>query len=315
MKKNNLQLASIGIFISLTLFIFLSKFTSFQEILELIKEMNKIFFILGFLSFLFTYFLRSIRFKLFCNNLSFWSSFYLVSLHNFFNSVLPARLGELSYPYILNKKLKTGFVGPISDLILMRFFDFLSIGLLLSISFIFMFNIKHKVAISFFLFMMWFFIFISILSFSKALFKKIKKANVSDNLRGKILGIIIRLLDRINSHSKTSLFKFLLISSMISLSMMFTTFFLVSSLGVKISIGWIIFGGGLTVISGVLPIQGFFNVGLFEASLSLPLILAGLDKSLAISTSFGYHMLVLIFTLIMFLISSILDYLKRKIFT
>lgn len=66
--------------------------------------------------------------------LSFFFSLSIVFMSNFLSSLLPARLGDFSYPWFLKQGLQVRYSDGVSTLVLLRLFDLLSLGILFALS-------------------------------------------------------------------------------------------------------------------------------------------------------------------------------------
>ena len=115
MKYNNTIKIFVGILLSIIIIFILFKIISFKDIISNFSKINKVYLIIGFIFFIFTYILRAIRFKFVSGIKKLKDSFLIVCIHNFFSNILPAKLGELSYPIVLKKRFGTKYYQSFSD--------------------------------------------------------------------------------------------------------------------------------------------------------------------------------------------------------
>lgn len=134
MKRENIAKIS-AIVITVVLVAILLSQISIGDIAKTLLSINPIYLVIGFILYLCTYFFRALRFHILLNKkVSIKDLFTIVCVHNMVNNILPARTGELSYIYLLqkyhNKKVGEGT----ATLFVARVFDFISISLLFFIS-------------------------------------------------------------------------------------------------------------------------------------------------------------------------------------
>ena len=246
------------------------------------------------------------------------SVFYHLSL-----MVLPSKLGELSYPYLLNKISGMSITEGMASLIASRvydFFIFLMIFLFASIGFQ-----------SFFKIHIFFIIFLSAFSIGLTLLVFFYMSNLLrflSNLMGRIsqrIGTksskpfqwIQRKIHEIAEDfyaikARKTYFPVTLTSlvSWITIFWMFYAF--LRGFGIEMSFLKVVFGSTIAVLANALPISGIGNWGTLEAGWAAGFLMVGLSKEKAIATGFGVHIVIFVVCVVMGFICWVSLNLPRK---
>ncbi len=303
----NLKKISLVIFtiFGLLLALLLLNNVDSNEIVLTLKSANIFYLLLGFVIYLLVNILRAVRFFwLLKSKVGFFTVLSITGIHNLINSVLPARLGEFSYPILLKKFSDYSFHDSLSNIVIARIFDIFGITLLFIVSIFFYLNniyIKTLVLITIpilFIFLILFMKFAKIIRNIFILFSKGK-----NRFLNKISNSIVRIIDSSLNYSLTEKIKLLIISLIINFLMFIFGYTIVIGLGSNLSIWAVFVGGTLAVLTTILPIQGLFNIGTLELGWSLTYVLVGMTTEQAILTGFSYHIINILFTFIIFVIS------------
>lgn len=282
------------------------------DVITVIKNINPIYLVAGFILYTSSYFFRAWRFYILLNKeVSIKDLFNIGCVHNMINNLLPARTGELSYIYLLkNVNDRTTGEG-VATLVVARIFDFMVI----SVFFIFSLFINRNVpsglmdflwiGIVFFVIMIIF--ILSILFSSGAILTQIKKFFGLFHIETTSFGFYFiqkseESINCINAYktAKTKIMgKCLILSILIWSSIYSMTFLLMYAMNFKLSFSLILLGSTFAIFSTILPIQGIGGFGTTESAWAIGFILLGISKQDAINSGFGYHIIVLIFTIIM----------------
>jgi glycosyltransferase 2 family protein len=255
------------------------------------------FLIIGFFLYIVVAAVRSIRFKRVSKLEDLKETFSIVCTHNFFNLVLPFKLGELSYPLMIKKQFNISFSQALSDLAIIRAFDLLSLGVMFMISIFFSqehFGKFLNYSILFFLILIIGFIFTYYLG----------KRSSSKNF-------ITTTLKNFSTRSKKDLI-YLFFSSLVISSLVFiVSYYVIKGLDLDVPFFIVVLGGALSLLAGLIPIQGPLNLGTTELGFIFPFVIYGISKEQAISVSFSYHIVIILFSLSLFLIGSLVSMIKR----
>ncbi len=246
------------------------------------------------------------------------SVFYHLSL-----MVLPSKLGELSYPYLLNKISGMSITEGMASLIASRvydFFIFLMIFLFASIGFqsFFKIHLFFSILLSAFsigLTLLVFFYMSNLLRFLSNLMGRIsQRFGIKNN---KPFQWIQRKIHEIAEDfyaikARKTYFPVTLTSlvSWITIFWMFYAF--LRGFGIEISFLKVVFGSTIAVLANALPISGIGNWGTLEAGWAAGFLMVGLSKEKAIATGFGVHIVIFVVCVVMGFICWVSLNLPRK---
>jgi uncharacterized protein (TIRG00374 family) len=219
--------------------------------------------------------------------------------------VLPSKLGELSYPYLLKKISAINVTEGLASLIVSRIYDFfiiLSILLFVSIGFQSLFEVHPFLVIPLVALLLGFIVFALayMSSFLRWLSKVLGRA--SNRTGSRIVGLVRWIQQKITDMAddfyaikvRKTYFPVSLMS-LASWSMIFFFFFAyMKGFGINIPFAKMIFGSTVGVIANALPISGIGNWGTWEAGWAAGFLIVGLSKEKAIATGFGVHIIIFI---------------------
>jgi glycosyltransferase 2 family protein len=251
--------------------------------------------------------------------------FLIAMIRNAFNMVLPARTGELSYVYILTHRFQFPLEIGISTLMVALIFDLVIVFTLIIVAVIIVgissFSIPpvSVVLISIILLgtSLLILLYLSkIIDFILIVYRKILKGlKVRENRF--IYRIYIKLFD-INNNLKIirgrKIYWKVYLSSIAIRVLKFTSYYLIihailMPLGYSFSSlnYWVILlATAAAEISAVLPTHAFAGFGTYEGAFALAAIPLGFVKGSEITVGFAYHIVVLLFTVILGIISMII---------
>jgi hypothetical protein len=251
---------------------------------------------------------------------------FLVTLvRNAFNMVLPARTGELSYVYVLNRKFKFPVEIGVSTLVLVLIFDLVIVFSLIVISIIIVGINKFSISSSTIIL-----IAVGLLAISLLILFYLSK----------IIGLFIRLLNFIFIRTRAGRNKFLqyiygklvdintnieviqkrriywkvYLLALVIRVLKFTSYYFVihailkpMGYGFKDISFWIILLGTVVAeISAVLPTHALAGFGTYEGAFALAFVILGFTKQISIIVGFNYHLIILLFSVILGLIAIII---------
>jgi glycosyltransferase 2 family protein len=274
--------------LTVVLLYFLLSFISFSDLKDSILKLSLPFILLALFFYLSAYVFRTLRFLIFLKkDLSFKELFPVVCIHNFMNYIIPARVGELSYLYLLKRK-KIEFGKSVASLAVVRFFDLFVVALFFFFSLLFMKNVPESLngiisIIAVFVGLLLIFLLISPLLYRYF-------SDKVDGSRNKFLKKVKEIYDAlIVIKSKSKLFVLFLLSFLIWFSLYSLTYVLLIDLGLQFSIWQAIIIISFPVLASVLPIYGLGGYGTTEAAWLIPFLAFGISKEVAIPTGFVIH--------------------------
>ncbi len=267
--------------------------------------MDPFWAVLGSIAYLLAIFLRALRFRwlIHSRDILLPELFRITVFYHLSLMVLPSKLGELSYPYFLNKRSGLGITEGLASLISSRVYDFFiililflfatigyqgfqQINLLLTILFAILVILLVLLA---------FFYMSNFLEWGSSLIGKI------GNRMGLRRNTIFQWTQRKSYEMAEDFYaikarKTYYSVSLASLGSWISIFFgfyaFVRGFGLEVSFFKVVFGSTIAVIANALPISGLGNWGTLEAGWAAGFLLVGLPKEKAIATGFGVHMLI-----------------------
>jgi len=291
---------------AIILYVLLSQI-SLKDLYALFITMNPVWIVLGAAGYFLSLLFRALRFKWLIHSkaISLSELFRITAFYHLSLMVLPSKLGELSYPYFLNKIGGMNMTEGLASLIASRIYDLFIILLIFFFACIgFQSFFKNNLfLILLFVCLLIAFIFLVFFYMSGCL------RWISD-----ILGMISKVTHSGNSKSflwvqrkmnemaedfyaikDQKSYLPVSLTSLASWGMIFWTFYaFLRGFGIGISFLQMIFGSTVGVIANALPISGIGNWGTLEAGWTAGFLMVGLPKEKAIATGFGIHILIFI---------------------
>jgi len=224
--------------------------------------------------------------------------------------VLPSKLGELSFPYFINKISGMSMTEGLASLITSRVYDFftiLMIFLFASIGFQSFFKnnlffIILLTALLLGLIFLAFFHMSSLLRWFSDISGKISKWRGSKSIKS-FLWIqrkINEVAEDFYAIQARRTYLPVSLTTLISWIMAFwMCYAFLRGFGIDISFWRVIFGSTVGLIASALPISGFGNWGTLEAGWAAGFLIAGLSKEKAIASGFGLHIFIFIICAVM----------------
>jgi uncharacterized protein (TIRG00374 family) len=261
--------------------------------------------VLGSASYLLAIVLRALRFRglIHSRGISLPELFGITIFYHLSLMVLPSKLGELSYPYFLNRLSGLSVTEGLATLIASRVYDFFIVLIIFLFSTI---GFQHFLQTNLPLIL-----FFSILLILSALFAFFYMGNLlrwSSTLLGKATGwpwfrnsktihwIQRKIHEMIEDFYAIKARKTYFSVSLVSLAswmMIYYTFYaFLRGFGVEVSFLKVVFGSTIAVIANALPISGIGNWGTLEAGWAAGFLIVGLSKEEAIATGLGIHILI-----------------------
>ncbi|OHD70386.1 MAG: hypothetical protein A2W19_16435 [Spirochaetes bacterium RBG_16_49_21] len=245
-------------------------------------------------------FFKMLRFRLMLGDygIPLFDLYAITSYHNFYNQIMPARTGELTFVYYLKKIGNADVSKGLHILVVTRIFDFIVISAFFICSIIFVFGARTSMALiaagaAFFI--------ISIIALfnlkwivilcGRILRTLTKNERMQKNrLVGALRGRIDVLVHEFSSFKTARFVPALAVTSILTWSALYFLFYLtIRSFGIDIGLIQSVAGSTGGVLTNVLPINSFGSFGTLEAGWTGGFILVGMSEQDAIFTGFGYH--------------------------
>jgi len=296
-----------SILISIGIILLLLTQISIHDLFTLLRTMDPLWALWGAIGYSLALLFRAIRFKWLIHSRDIpLSDLIRISVfHNVSLMILPSKLGELSYPYLLKKISGMTLTEGLASLIASRVYDFFTVLIIFifaSIGFqsFFKMNIFLIILLTALLMglsLMVFFYMSSLLRlFSNGLGIMAKWTRLKNN---KLLHWGQRKMNEVAEDlyaiQARRTYLPVTLTSLASWIMAFWMFYaLLQGFGTPISFSKVIFASTIAVFANTLPISGLGNWGVLEAGWTAGFLLVGLSKEKAITTGFGVHIIIFI---------------------
>ncbi len=314
MNKKFKSLLISALFTSLILVILFMNI-SINEVVTALKGVPIKFILFGFLVHLCAYVFRTMALYLFLkNNIGFLDLLLVHFLHNFYVHIVPASLGEFSFPLFMKKRIT--IEKSMSVLVILRITIMALTIVLFLISLLFLFEVlpifKLEIKRVLFILLLIFFIYLIYRLRKKFLFV-FNRVHIFKKLNNSIQSILKKTksefskLKSIEFFIKNVFCVFLSIAAII-------LFYLVILIGMGLSINifQIIFVSSIGITFMILPIKSFGGFGTTEGSWAIGLMLLGFSKEIAIKAGFVTHIFALLNVTVFFFIGLLLRLFYKK---
>lgn len=309
--KNSVLAKAVAVLVTVVLLAILFSQIDLADVVNTLAGIDPLYLVAGFLLYACSYFFRALRFHILLDKeVSMRDLFRIVCVHNMVNSILPARTGELSYVYLLKKVHQRKIGDGIATLVVARVFDFVIITLFFLFSLRIMRDappalmdtawiggvIMALVIVSLFLLL---YSGRSFLRYMKYFFEKFHL--VRWNIGGYILTKLeetVESLENIRASGSVRYAQLFFVSCGIWLSLYLLIYLLVLGMGISVGFLAVLFASTFSIVSTVLPVQGIGGFGTIEGAWTIGFMLVGVTKADAISSGFGYHVIIIIYFLI-----------------
>jgi hypothetical protein len=302
----------LSVFITVALVALLVSRTSFGDIAATLKSIRPAYLAIGFLLYMMSYLLRTMRYTALLNKkIEFRDMFKVVCVHNAANNIMPARTGELSYMYLIKKWYNVPLNDGTASLIVARVLDYMTISLLFFISL----GIEKFPGISIWIiwailaFLGLLFIMLLLMVFYKNFINLpgniFRRIGLGNNRAAKYLleksNSLIMSLQSMSSHH--TMFVSFLISIAIWIVIVLMYWMLGTGMNLSLSFTEMIVATTFFVLATVLPVSGIGGFGTSETGWVIGLVLMGIPLKSSINMGFSLHIIILIFSIIIGMVS------------
>ncbi|MDT8317460.1 MAG: lysylphosphatidylglycerol synthase transmembrane domain-containing protein [bacterium] len=225
----------------------------------------------------------------------------ITSVHNMLNNLLPARSGELSYIYLVKKRFDLRGSEGVATLLVARIMDFIAIFSYFILAALFILKIKSipiLIAIScvlivfllLFLFYLQNMVDLVVLILERTSSPGVSLCNTIAE-KGRAVSASIKTMSGGRQYLKS-----FALTALIWGLRNFMLYFIVISMGISIEFWELVFAATAMFVMVSLPIQGVAAFGTLEAGWAAGFMMVGVDKEVAISTAFAFHIILLAYT-------------------
>lgn len=311
MKFSREQKLSFGIALVLSvLFVWLLlREIENKEIWDILRGIDGVLALAALGIYMLIYLSRALRFNsLFKRPIALSKMLTITCLHTMITTIMPARMGELSYPYLLQKQ-GVKYAESLSTLIAGRLFDLVAVG----VWFAAMLPFLHPVptlTLSM-LYTLLGMVTVAFLVLGTLILWKLQIKVLIETLRGwlglrdnrwlsKLQQLGGEVLDTIKSYSRRGVLCKLIIHSLLQWLLMFLfSFTILLALGMEVTIPQSFVGSALAMVVFLVPFQGMLGFGTTEAVWVLMFIALGFPKEQLIPLAFAAHIVSLLCTGVM----------------
>ncbi len=297
----------LSLFITAVIIFVLLSQISLKDLYLLLRTADPLWVAWGSVTYLVSTLFRALRFKylIHSKSISFSDLFRITAFYHLSLMILPSKLGELSYPYFLNKIGGMNMTEGLASLIASRVYDFfiiLMIFLFALIGFQGLFKddlllILLPVCLLIVLLFLAFFYMSGFFGWLSNILGKISKRTRSTHAKS-ILWIqrkINEVAEDFYAIKARKSYLSVSLTSLLSWGMIFLTFHaFLRGFGIEVPFTKMVLGSTVAVIGNALPISGIGNWGTLEAGWTVGFLMVGLSKEKAIATGFGLHILIFI---------------------
>ncbi len=266
---------------------------------------------------------KTLRYSLLLKSLGLglFDHFTVSSYQNFFNQILPARTGELTFVYYLKKFSSAPLSTGLHILLLTRIFDFIVVSAFFVGSLLLYYGKETSgnllvAGIIFFIFsvVMLFNLKWVVVLGAKAFSMTVRALRIgSVGIVKTIESKIDPLVEEFSRFETMRHIPGLALSSLLVWTALYLFSFLtLRAFGVDIGLLLSVAGSTGGVLANVLPINSFGSFGTLEAGWTAGFVLVGVSAQDAITTGFGYHIINFIVSAILALFCFVGQKLKRK---
>lgn len=267
----------VSVFLTLSFLVYITISIDWLTFLGIVDNINLSHLLLASVTYLVSYYLRAVRIKLLIDDPSLKTKQVLgvAFLHNFYNRILPARIGDFSLIYLLKKATNVNVTSSISIFVYIKLYDFLISILLLAFSYtiLYKFNmVSSGIWITT--------ILLLFLTMKPTIVFKLFKRILQRCLHWKMvrtvdvkIGEMIKQANSVESNrQRLSLF----LTSLVIWLLIFVLFvFLFLSINQSFGLWDTLFATTLSNFSWVLPINGVGGFGTMEVSMAFAFSMRG----------------------------------------
>lgn len=261
--------------------------------------------------------LRAYRFRIVYRDrgLTFPLSIAIVFMSNCLGSLLPARLGDFSYPWFLKRGSGIRYSSGLSMLFLLRFFDLFAVSVLFIISALAVPMAADWGGKVFYLaaLLLCVALAVPLIAMYAAKNWRIREANLRFKLLRRVADFVRQALAALREVNSPRVVLALAITSLlIWLSNYAFGFFLVYRLSVTEDLAAAFFALNLSNLVNLVPVQNVAGLGTAEGSWTAAFAVVGVSAETAFPAGFLTHMLRLGFSILLAFLGAIFFWLRRR---
>lgn len=309
-SKKILIWSLLSIAVTVILLLLLLSQINIDDIITVVGAIDIRIGVLGFALYFCSYICRTVRFHILLNkSVTLSRLFSIVCVHNIVNQVLPARTGEFSYVVLLKKNHDKSVGEGMASLIVARAFDIIALSLLFFISVLFIENtpgIVNFILVLVALILAFLLVFVTgLILYGNKIMNGIRSAFYTIRLVqfGSVKYLLRKGDETVQSfHTMRSRKQIVLtfVTSVLLWGFHCTMLYILATgMNVILPIISMLFAITFYLLTTFLPISTLGGFGIKEVGWALGFSIVGVPKELAISSGFGFHIIVLVYTILL----------------
>ena len=315
MKKKKLIIGSL---IAGVLIYFLFRQLDLQKLHDLKIVINFQLLLMAFILYIISNIMRAKRFNFVLGNqLQLVEMFRITSFYNLYTGLLPGGIGELSFIYFIKQKIKQHMPVGLSSVVITRIYDILITAFFLLGSTIVLTNLRVEKGIYVFLVSIIIVTLLFIIKYIDAIivrFIKLGEFFIKSDIawlnKAKEAARLAANILKENKNKKIPLFFITFLFWGINFLIIELSF---RAIGVPLSYFEAVFMGTILHITTIIPLNTLAGFGYKETGLALGLIFIGFVKHQAILHSFFFHLLTILFMVLLAFIGLLMNVKTVKI--
>ena len=309
MNKTKLLILITSLLFTIAMCYFLLQYVSIQYLLIGLRKVEFKIILIAFIVHLFTYLSRSIIIKLLLSDtkIKLREVFVAHLIQNFFVRIVPASLGEFSFPVLTKKWVPMS--RSLSSILVTKLLLLCGMLILLFVSIFYVeiefIEIDTSNYLAILIGLIIFVILLIKIPFFKRLAKKIRigKSSIYDYINHFINSI---RLDLFKLRQTKYLIPIILLVLFTNLALAFFYLLLLNSIDINLDIWDCLFLSSIAIAILILPIRSFGGFGTSEGAWALGMIILGYNEEVGIQSGFVIHIVVLINVTLLFLMGIVL---------
>lgn len=310
--RNKYLQAAISFFLAGLALFFLSRTIAFSEVINGIARIDLRFSLLAFFCYIAVNALKAYRFQVLTEGkISFIHFLRIIFIQNFFNTVLPFKLGDLSYIHLVHRQGKINLGRNIASFLGSRILDILSLITIFILSALLVrqnFMVEHYFLILYITFGILLLFFMLLIIVGAKFLEKIK--NYLPNF------LFAKLHETMVAFSEFRNKKLMNQVIYISIAIWAVTFLIgpliFRSVGLDLSFWQAIFIYGFPILIGIVPLYVAGNFGFYEGSVVFGLSFFGISRETALLSSLLAHAQELIFIFVLAIVGFIISHVSKN---
>ncbi len=278
-------------------------------LLKTLRGVSPVALALGLVLHMFTYLLRSFRFRLLIHSArpSTGSLFRIVTVHNLMNHILPFRAGELSFVYLARSLHRVPVAEGFGTLVICRIMDLMAFALFYPVAIILLY-LRGFAFPSYVWIVLWavvplFFVLAAVLVVlalrGQALVRFARRLVGTGTASGRPLAgrVLDKLEEAASSFEHLGTRKVYVGAFLLSLAILgviyLVVYILLAGMGYPMQMLLVIFCSTLASLGLLLPLYSFGGFGTLEAGWTVGCVMAGFSKEMGMASGLSFHIIVL----------------------